>query len=129
MIFLRPFRKPLAFLLLGLLLVCQGTMAAQRCNAGPGANDIGKLHSPCHTPDAGDKHGDGGALPVSPCQSPQFASDSWQPNLPAVAELPSLFLPAALPAPAIADLRFAGVESQDCGRPPPLTILHCRLRN
>lgn len=119
----------LALLVLGLLLVCQGAMAAQRCNAGPGAKDIGNLADPCHSHDDDGKHGNGDTLPVSPCQSPEVASDSWEPGLPMVAELPSLFLLAALPTSGTADLHFASVEPKLCDSGPPLTILHCRLRN
>jgi hypothetical protein len=130
MIFARPFRKALALFVVALLLFYQGAMAAQVCESISLPDSAPAGASPCHEHDAS---GSGqqnapGTIPSAPCHYAQVASDSWQPNVPSVVELPPLPAPAVVLVSASQLPRQAVAFSPPC-ESPPLTVLHCRFLN
>ena len=108
-----------------LTLLCQSTALAHAC--GPGAASI-VAHPPCHETAANDTQGPAHDAHSAPCLSQATSSSPALPDIPPLAGLPALVIrdaflkveESALPVSEPPPLR---------GKPPPLAILHCCLRN
>ena len=111
-----------------LTLLCQSTALAHS-TARSAAQSAGvEAHSPCH--DAGGSDAQRPAHYVHPvqCLSQATSSSPALPDIPQLAGLPALIVHVT--AFGVAD---TGLSVSDLppprGEPPPLTILHCCLRN
>jgi len=127
MTFSRPTRRLLASIAGALLLLCQTAMAAQAC--GPAPAVAGEIASSAHCHGADPQSGDapGHALQQT-CPSDHASLSFAKLDVPQPADLPALVLPSHLLRTAARDvLIIAAVPTR--AEPPPLSILHCCLRN
>jgi len=127
MVLSRPTKRLLAGIAAAFLLLCQTAMAAQACgltsaNAGEHAASepchesiFGSGEAPRHTQEQG-------------CPS-EYASASFAKlDIPQAADLPALLVqPDRVHTPLLANLNAAAPPAR--AESPPLTILHCCLRN
>jgi hypothetical protein len=110
------------------LLLCQSAGVAHACTPDAPQWSVNVVHEACHdsAPDDGNTTNDDTCQPH--CGSQQASTAQAKVNAPEAADLPVLTarleLPAfAAPCDSPVDYSLARAES------PPLTIVHCRLRN
>ena len=110
-------------------LLCQSTALAHACAASSSQPAAAVTHAPCHDTGAGDTQGPANDTHRAQCLSQATSSSPALPDVPLLAGLPPLVVHAA--APGIGEIRFLPVSEPPplSGEPPPLTILHCCLRN
>jgi hypothetical protein len=110
-----------------LLLWCQGAAAAQVCV--PAAEPAGEiaLIAPCH--DAAHPSGDApGQVQSHGCSAQYASAGTVKIDAPQAIDLPALEIePRQFPVPSHDLWIAAGPPAR--ATPPPLTILHCCLRN
>jgi len=110
------------------VLLCQGT-ALVHASAGSATQPAAAIvHSPCH--DAGGNNAQGPAPDAyqSQCLTEATSSSPALPDIPPLAGLPALVIRAA--ADGIGQTGLPVSEPPPLrGKPPPLIILHCCLRN
>jgi hypothetical protein len=107
-------------------LLCQGTALAHGCAVSAAQPAAVMAHSPCH--DAGGSDSQDPARDAHPCLSEAAASSPALPDIPLLTGLPPLVVHAAAIRIAETTLPVFGPPPLR-GEPPPLTILHCCLRN
>jgi hypothetical protein len=109
-----------------LLLACQSVALAQVRGLGASATDTPVAFESCHG--AGSHDGNSSGDHKGRCQSQHASSAPFAASLPAATSLPAMTIridPFAgeVHATPPAESRLARIE------PPPLSILHCCLRN
>jgi hypothetical protein len=122
----RSSRRTIALVAAMVLLLCQAALAARACanyTVSPSAASV-----PCH-------QGSGEADPLAPpehtmsaCEAPALYAESANPSIAAVTALPALLLAPFVPVTSNTRERDTPAGHAP-GRPPPLTILHCRFLN
>ena len=121
----RTSRRMIAVLTAMLLLLCQAALAARACAnyLAPAA----KAAASCH--DGMGKADPAAPLPETmPACAPALSAEGPSLSIVAVTALPALLL--AAPAPATPNARERDTPARHArGRPPPLTVLHCRFLN
>lgn len=127
MTFSLPTRRFLAAIASAFLLVCQSAMAAQACGLAPAS--AGELASsvPCHGADPQSGDAPGHALDQT-CPSDHASASFAKLDVPQAADSQAFALhPRPFRAAARDGLIVAALTAR--AEPPPLSILHCCLRN
>lgn len=127
MTFSRPTKRLLATIAGALLLLCQTAMAAQAC--GPAPAVAGEIASSTHCHGADPQSGDapGHALQQT-CPSDHATLSFAKLDVPQAADSQAFALhPRPFRAAARDGLIVAALTAR--AEPPPLSILHCCLRN
>lgn len=126
MTFSKAARRIVAGLTAVVVMLCQSSALAHACagNAAPAAATAAQ--PPCHSAGGNDAQEPAHDHHPAQCLSQAASSSPALPEIPPLAGLPALGVPAALlrtdgPGLAVSD------PPPVRGEPPPLTILHCRL--
>ena len=109
------------------VLLCQTAMAAQACGLALAASEGSSLSESCHgiVPQSGDAPGH---VQQQNCPS-EYASASFAKlDIPQAADLPGLVVQPVWLLAAVRD-GLISIALPARAEPPPLTILHCCLRN
>ena len=123
----RPAKRYVACIASVLLLWCQGAAAAQVCVPATEPAGESALIEPCH--DAAHSSGDAqGQVQSHGCSAQYASAGTAKIDAPQVMDLPALEVEQHWhPVPVHDDWLAAAPPARV--EPPPLTILHCRLRN
>lgn len=121
-------RRTIAGLTAVVLLLCQSIALAHACAASTAQPAAVAAHPPCHDAGENDAQGPAGNAHSPQCLSQATSSSPALPDVPLIAGLPALVMRAS--ALQIAETRLPVSEPPpQRGEPPPLSILHCCLRN
>jgi len=120
-------RRILASIVAVMVLLCQSTALVHAC-AGAAQPAAAVAHPPCHDSGGNDAQGPAHDGHQTPCLSQATSSSPALPDIPLLAGLPALVVHAATPGIGAYGLPVAEPPPLR-GEPPPLTILHCCLRN
>ena len=110
------------------VLLCQSTALAQACAGSSAQPAAAMAQPPCHDEGGNDARGPAHDAHPSQCLSQATSSSPALPDIPLLAGLPALVMIST--ALRIGETGLPVSEPPPLrGEPPPLTILHCCLRN
>ena len=126
MIFTRSARISIALITLAALLLCSAVGTVQAGHRGVAAGDLASGETAYRHAAADDSNSEGSAGTC--CDSAQVVTEAFK--LSSDAPTAVAAFPAAFEAPcAIFESSLHAVSVPFSGAPPPLHLLHCRLRN
>lgn len=124
----RSSRSVIALVTAFLLLLCQTAFAAQACAQTIMATGASSASAPCHESSGADHGAPAGSAAVSGCEAGKAVGDGAKVQIIALADLPAVTVNYPDTTPRRALTEVAQVVHSVC-HSPPLSILHCRLRN